>query len=185
MSTHKLALGLGCLLVAACGAPPPPAASAPDAGLDMRLDPPPVHALFGHRADLSLTSEQIDALDRVGQEVHAETHSRMVQIQNLDQNGSNLQSRQKLLHLASQIHLINHRAMEQVRGILTERQRTQACRLFADSRGTARGLQAVTAPDIASRSQSRATGAVAINARRHGAPVWAWCQEMMAGDLAR
>jgi len=177
-------LVLGCLLVAACGAPPPPLSSAPDPGIDMRLDPPPVHALLGHRAALDLTSEQIDALDAVGQQVHAANHPLLMQMQDVERSSGNPLVRHEILTVAGQIHMNNYQAMERVRGILSDSQREEACGLFASSKSTARGLRTAAA-DGDMRSITRPNGNLHVNSQRQNGPVWSWCYEAGRSTAAR
>jgi predicted small lipoprotein YifL len=63
----RFSLILAVLSLAACGraAPPEPPPLAPAAS---RVQTPPVYALIGHRQALDLTSQQVTALDSVGQE---------------------------------------------------------------------------------------------------------------------
>jgi hypothetical protein len=175
MNIRMLTIGVGCALVAACGAPPP-SASAPSAGVDMRLDPPPVHALLGQRSHLKLTSEQITALDSVGQDIHAQNHPLLMKLSDLDRSGSNLQAQQQMLHLAGRVHLNNHRAMERVRGILTSEQREAACNLYNGSRGSARALRSLQSPDLSTRT-TRTSETVGIMSRHERGAVWNWCAE--------
>jgi hypothetical protein len=184
MTTQKLALGIGCLLVAACGTLPP-AASAPDTGLDMRLDPPPVHALLGYRAQLQLTSEQIDALDALGQEAHAENHPLLTELNNAEQSCASLESQHRILTLASEIHRNNLRAMERVRGVLTERQSELTCDLFAGSRFKSRGLRTIETTEIATRGMQRSGSAVTVGTQASNGAVWSWCDETLPNTAAR
>jgi hypothetical protein len=173
---QKLALGFGCLLVAACGAPPPPAASAPGAGLDLQLEPPPVHALIGHRQQLQLSSEQIDKLDAIGQDVHAENHPLLTQLNSMEPNSGNPVFQREVLTLASRIHVNNVQAVERVRNLLTDEQRERACGLF-NGRGTVRGLRTVESSDVASRGMHRTSSIVGVGAQRSTGAVWSWCEE--------
>jgi hypothetical protein len=177
VSIQRLSLGFGCLLVAACGAPPPPAASAPGPALDLQLDPPPVHALIGHRERLQLSSEQIDELDTVGQEVHADNHPLLTQLNSMEPNGGNPLFQREVLTLASRIHVNNVQAVERVRGILTEDQRERACGLFNGSRGTVRGLRSVETPDVLSRGLHRNSSIVGVGSHRSTGSVWSWCED--------
>jgi len=173
---RTITLALGCTLATACGTLPA-AESAPRAAVDIRLDPPPIHALIGHRADLDLNSEQIEALDEVGQQIHAENHPLLVQLHGIEQNGGHAAVQQEMFTIAGRVHANNHRAMERVRGMLTEDQRAGACELFAHSNGTARGLRATSTSDGMLRMVSRPTTHVHVASTSTNGPVWSWCAE--------
>jgi hypothetical protein len=171
-----LALGLGCALVAACGTLPPPASSSPAPSLDMHLDPPPVHALLGQRGQLGLTSEQIERLDEIGQQIHADNHPLLMQVEELKEGGG-VMVQQELLQVAGRIHINNHRAMERVRGVLTEEQHGAVCSMFAGARTTARGVRTVHSPDHSLRTVDRPSTYLHVGARPVNGSVWSWCGE--------
>lgn len=60
-------LSLGLMALAACG----PGRSGYGAGSvnPLALEPPPIYSLFGYRAELELTSSQVEALDSIAQAV--------------------------------------------------------------------------------------------------------------------
>lgn len=185
MKPRTLPAVAGCLLAAACGGPPP-APSGPAPAIDLRLDPPPVHALLGEREALGLSSEQIDALDAVGQQVHAENHPLLLQVRELDEGRRHPLARDEILRLAGRIHVNNHQAMERVRGILTERQRTDTCAASASSRTTARGLRTVAQGGPAGPLGTVGPPATVLQLGSHPqhGPVWSWCHEGAARAAA-
>jgi hypothetical protein len=174
---QAFALGCGCALVAACGTLPPPASSASGPLLDMRLDPPPVHALIGQRAQLQLTSEQIESLDEIGQQIHAENHPLLMQVEELKQNGGAAIAQQELLTVAGRIYINNSRAMERVRGVLTDDQHTEVCALYAGTKTTARGLRSLNVQDHSMRMVERPTTHIHVGSQPSNGPVWNWCAE--------
>lgn len=185
MKTYTLALGFGCALVAACGTLPPPASSASGPALDMRLDPPPVHALIGQRSHLNLTSEQIEELDEVGQRIHAANHPLLMQVEGLKQGGGDPLARQELLQVAGRIHVNNLQAMERVRGVLTDEQHAEVCSLFAGSRTTVRGLRSVSTADPSLRMVDRPTTYLQVGSQPTSGPVWSWCEEERTTTASR
>jgi hypothetical protein len=174
MRTRYLLPALGCLLATGCAGPIAPAVG-PAPAINMRLDPPPVHALLGHRQQLDLTSEQIEALDEVGQRVHSENHPLLLKISEVDQSSRNPLAQEEVLKLAGTIHVNNHQAMERVRGILTEKQRADACEVF-NGRVMTRGLRSVTQEGTL-HAMSRPTTVLQLGAQPENGPVWSWCYD--------
>jgi len=181
---RMLALGVGCAVVAGCGGVSASPASAPQTGLEVQLDPPPVHALIGHHADLELSSEQIEELDAVGQEIHAATHPLLMQLRAVDESRNREEAQAHLLQLAGQIHLNNQRAMERVRGVLDEEQRDRACSLWADKSRSARGLRAMEVADSPLHPSTRSAQVYVASQRQNGA-FWSWCSEPGGQTAAR
>jgi hypothetical protein len=171
-----LVLGLGCVVLASCGPLPAPASSGPEPALAMRLDPPPVHALLGQRAALGLTSEQIAELDEVGQQIHAENHPLLMRLEELQASRSDVTARQELLQVAGRIHVNNVRAMERVRGVLTDGQHGDVCTIF-NGTTTARELRQVSDNDASLRMVNRPTTYMQVGSQTAHGPVWSWCAE--------
>lgn len=182
MKIRHLALGAA-FLFAACGAPPP-SASAPEAELALQLDPPPIHALIGHRAQLDLSSEQIEHLDLLGQEIHTENHPLLMEISGVDFHRSNIVVRQEVMTLAGQVHLNNHRAMERVRSALTENQQSEVCALFPGGY-TTRAVRTVSSSDYTLRTVNRPTTYVNVGPQRANGSVWSWCNEGVGQQASR
>jgi len=170
------------MLLAACGGPAQPAVTpepSPGAVAIGTLEVPPVHALIGHRAELSLSSEQVNALDSIGQHVHAENQTRMRRLAEHRgelrtgreaRPGEVVPATDTARAILESIQAVNREAKDGVRELLTAEQRTRTCVLFRDrDRGRARSA------DAARRAPTR--GAVERRSPMVGEPIWPWCAE--------
>jgi hypothetical protein len=163
------------LLVAACGSPAQrqPAQSQPaqlpeDAPVAERVSPPPVHALLGHRAELNLTSEQIAALDSIGQAVFAVGDSIRAQLveRHAQQRGRrDPRATPAFLESVAALSEHNRQAQEAVQDVLTDEQEARVCELFARDRRRA-------SPP---RQRADRNGRAAQIPVTPGA-VWSWCR---------
>jgi hypothetical protein len=153
------------LLLAACGAPPPPA-EAPEPGTLTVITPQPqVRSLIGFRDRLSLTSEQVSALDSIAtwMEEANRPHREVVRART-GQRPAGLPD--DALRAAAEAISANHQSADRaVAALLSEEQRAAACGI-----GRAAGAQAATAPagqrPAAGRTDPRAPVV------RTG---WSWC----------
>jgi hypothetical protein len=173
---------LSAVLLGACGGPARPADTpepAPGAVAISALEAPPVHALIGHREALSLDSEQITALDSIGQHVHAENQARMRRL--ADHRGELRTGRDArpgevvpatdtARVILESIQSLNREAKESVRELLTAEQRTRTCELFRD-----RDRHRMRSADAARRPPTR--GAVERPGAVVRTPIWPWCAE--------
>jgi hypothetical protein len=179
------------LSVAACGPAPQPAVApggAEGAGAisPAALEPPPVHALIGHRQTLGLNSEQVTALDSIGQHLHSENQPHMRRVSEMRERfrgragrdprgGESLPGWEEGRVAMEQIRQNNREAAEGVRQLLDEDQRARTCDLFRDAD---RRRQRVGQPGAgASRQAPRRTGATAPAAQER---IWPWCGEQAA-----
>jgi hypothetical protein len=157
------------LVVAACGSAPPAAAPLPDgAPVAERVQPPPVHALLGFREELNLTSEQIAALDSIGQAVFAAGDTiRAEMLERHAQQRGRRDTRTTPAFIESLAALSEHsrQAQEAVQELLTDEQEARVCQLFeGDHR------RAAPAPRARQNRNGRA-----VPVPRASARVWSWC----------
>lgn len=167
------------LAAAACGSPPPPAAApgADDAATLTSIEPPPVHALIGHRQTLGLSSEQITALDSIGQQLHTSNQAHMRLVSELRERfrgrigrdprtGEPLPGTEEGHAAMEEVRRNNRAAAEGVRALLTPEQQARTCDLFRDTdrRGSARQDR-----------QPAPRGAAAQRLARER--IWPWCGE--------
>jgi hypothetical protein len=164
----------------ACGpsgsARPQPAAPAPGAVTAERVQPPPVHALLGYREELELTSEQVEAIDSIGQWLFSsgdEMRARLREVQASRPPRGDPQATTATLSMLTSLRDRNREATEGVQALLTDEQEAKVCELFREDR---------------SRSASREPPA---RARRPAGytpgplpPVWSWCAPQADADEA-
>lgn len=146
---------------------PQPATPAPIAATTERVQPPPVHALLGHREELELTSEQVVAIDSIGQWLFSsgdEMRARLREAQSSRPQRGDPQVTAEALSMLTSLQERNREAIAAVQELLTDEQETKVCELFREDR---------------SRSATRAAPA---RSRRPAGytpgplpPVWSWC----------
>jgi len=188
---HSFVFAAASVLAAgACTAAPQPAASPQPAQLEAAqaigpMEPPPVHALIGHRQALGLSSEQITALDSIGQQLNAENQALMRTVAEYRNQvrsrtgrdarpGDALSAPEEVRTAANQIRLNNRAATVAVRQLLTTEQEARTCQLFRETDERRQG-------GVSTLADRRATPA---ERRRRAAerspmvpPTWAWCAE--------
>jgi hypothetical protein len=182
MDMIKYFAPLPLFLLVACGGPAQPAAApAPidDAVPAVALEPPPVYALIGHREALNLDSEQVMALDSIGQHVHAANQAQMRAVGDLRQEfrtpsgrdarpGEIVPATDRGRELLATIRRNNVEAAEGVRNLLSEEQRVRTCEIFRD-----RERERAQRADAARRAPAR--GAAPRTDRAAMQPIWPWC----------
>jgi hypothetical protein len=125
------------LIVAACG----PAQTAFPAGAvnPLALEPPPIYSLLGYRDRLSLTSEQVEALDSIAQDVKRRNDPLVDSLRAVADARSGRsrgiipitdETRPALERVRDQ----NRAAAAAVQDVLSDEQQTQVCRLFEETR---------------------------------------------------
>lgn len=158
-------------LLAGC-APASDPADAPGVVTPLTLSPPPVYALLGYRQELSLTSEQISALDAVAERVRDRNAPLVDSLRSLGDRGGRgfITIDARTEPILERVRESNRVAAEEVREVLSEEQESTTCRLFAESRR--RGMEG-RAPGRRPRG-----GMMPDSAARGpgvGALAWPWC----------
>jgi hypothetical protein len=160
------------LAVAACGGSPPPAATPlPEGALIVteRVQPPPVHALLGYRTELNLSSEQVAALDSIGQAIFAAgdtVRTQMMERQAQQRGRRDTRGTPALIESLTALSEQNRLAQEAVQEVLTDEQEARVCQLFERDRNR----RAAPAPR-ARQDRSGRTVQLPPMATR----VWSWC----------
>ena len=177
MQTRKRAYAVLCLLLVGCG---PTGGPGPDSGpaaavTPLTLEPPPIYALLGYRAELELESEQVTRLDSLANWVREE-NARLVD--SLRSAGSQAaQNRRAMVvdesteGLLEQVRANNRRAGEAVGEVLTEEQRATVCRLYERGR---RG-EAARREERARERDRREPEADSTAVPLRGSRLWPWC----------
>lgn len=165
---------VGFAFIAACSpaAPPAQTPTRQDVEVSGRVEPPPVHALLGHRAALNLTSEQIGMLDSIGQWIHAENAPLQAEMQSRRGNRQNrtggaLSRDPEALSVIQQLIQNNRQAMRSVQEVLTPEQQAQVCTLFRSTETRPRRT-----PTPRARPRGRGADALDVEISR---PTWEWC----------
>lgn len=172
MKTHP-GIALLILVLAGCGS----SASSPTPEVSptsRALQPPPVSALIGYRTSLELTSEQVTAIDSIGEATRRRNSVLFAKLREprerrgapVDTTGPD--APQTILR---QIRASNREAGEAVGQVLNETQRTRACELFGRTR-TDR-MERMREPD--GRPPRRARGELA-DSLFAPSQTWPWCQ---------
>jgi hypothetical protein len=179
----SLLWGASALALISCGPALEPA-SQPALILMGSIDPPPVHALLGHRTRLDLTPDQVAALDAIGQVVHQDNYPLIRRLREMrgdfrgrlsqePRAGEPIPRDEEARTLTEQIRQNNEQAAIAVREALTPVQESQACTLFKDVDQDRRQL--------AERRMKRAQRGVGNRMRGATLPdfgaVWPWCAE--------
>lgn len=161
-----LAAALPLLLLSACGAAPEPADSPDSRIAGTSVQPaPPVRSLIGFRDRLSLTSEQVVALDSIATWLEEVNSSyRRVVIGRTGERGETPVG-PELLAAVDSISANRREADRAVAELLSEEQRTAVCELARRAGG------AGARPQGAGRREGGRTGA-GDGATRAG---WSWC----------
>lgn len=113
-------------------------ASAQDTGrAEMRADPPPIFTLFGERERLSLTSEQLVALDSIQRQWSAE-NERLTRCGTVVSGGvvTTVEAR-RVQPRGREARSNNYRAAQAVGKVLTAEQRQAVCELQGRRRARA------------------------------------------------
>lgn len=169
--TRKIPSTLLCLLAGCAPAAAP--GDAPRAITPLTLEPPPIYALLGYRQELSLTSEQIAALDAIAREVRDRNSPLVDSLRSVgDRSGRGFiavdERSEPLLERVRE----NHRsAIEEVREVLTEEQEGATCRLFGEAQS--RRLQ-----ERGQARRTRSRGGIEMPdsaGRGFEGRVWTWC----------
>jgi hypothetical protein len=133
----------------------------------LTVEPPPIYAIIGARADLMLTSEQVARLDSIAVAVQAVNRPL---IEDLEEVSPPARTGARRLTdagepILEQIRANTRQASEQVHGLLTEGQREEVCELFNRRPGRA----GPGAPPRQAPADSVATGRFGMG------PRWYWC----------
>lgn len=155
------------LLLAGC-APAAGPAETPGVVTPLELEPPPIYALLGYRRELSLTSEQIAALDAIAERVRERNAPLVDSLESVGDRGGRgfIAIDERTEPILERIRESHREAMEEVGEVLTDEQEGTTCRLFDQARD----------PESDRRRPRSPGGAAADSAARGlGARVWAWC----------
>lgn len=159
-------------LLAGCGPGPAPAGS-PEVITPLTLEPPPIYALLGYRQDLSLTSEQVTALDSIARATRERTSPLADSLQRAARRTRTgiIRLDESTAPVLERIREGHREAVEAVREVLTDEQEATTCRLFAQAR---RGTAPPGQPAARRPPPDSLAGAAAA------ARVWSWCAESPA-----
>ena len=182
----RLVRVLGVALLAGCAAGPgqPPAPLIPQDW----VGPPRVYSLFGERETLGLTSEQVTALDSVGQALQAENAPIAARVREIrgDDTGrprTDPQTYERVRPLLEQLRDNNRRAHERVQAVLTEEQERKVCESFGRSRGERGRERERREMEGRRRPGGMRPDSTMMGARATG---WLWCGPRPApGDTTR
>jgi len=137
----------------------------------LSVEPPPIYALMGFRAELGLSSEQVAGLDEIAIEVQDLNRPHLDDLQQNVRRASRepgvFRVTPETEPVVEEIRTNNLRASEAVAGLLTEAQRAEVCDLF--QRGQlARRRGSANAEPVRADS-------VAPAAARTRSTIWHWC----------
>lgn len=125
------------LCVAACG----PAQTAYPAGAvnPLALEPPPVYSLLGYRDRLELTSDQVEALDSIAQDVKRRNDPlvdtlRAVADARTGRARGIIPITDETRPVLERVREQNRAAASAVQAVLTEEQQAEVCQLFEQTR---------------------------------------------------
>jgi hypothetical protein len=162
------------LLLAGCGGASRGAQNQEGVITPLTLQPPPVYALLGARAELNLTSAQVATLDSIAEAFQEENRPLAEELQRVSgADGPGVyRIRPEGEPILESIQANQKRANESVAAALTEEQRATVCRLFSQPPAGGRGGQPGRAP---ARMQAGSPGDT-TRIERSGRPVvWSWC----------
>jgi hypothetical protein len=160
------------LTVVGCGGRTPP--NMEGMLTPLTVEPPPIYAIIGARADLALTSEQVAALDSIAIDIQAVNRPLIADLETVSP-----QSRSGARRITpegepilEQIRSNSRQASEGVHDLLTEAQREKVCELFnrrSQPRSAGRGRGPAPPPRQAP-ADSTAPGPFGMMGSR-----WYWC----------
>lgn len=169
MNGIRSGAALGLLLLAACGG----RRSAADMeGLltPLTVEPPPIYAIIGARADLELSSVQVAALDSIAMDIQATNRPLIEELEAATPSGRT--GRRRITEagepILAEIRANSRQGSEGVHALLTEDQRSKVCSLF--ERTALRGTQRASSPP----ADSAATNAAGSR--------WYWCSPAGADE---
>lgn len=177
------------VLLGACGPAPQPAGEPPLLLTPLTLEPPPISSLFGYRERLSLTSQQITALDSVASWVREADRPVVAQLEEAGYDplagprGGRFSADDSTRALVDRIQQNHRRASEQVQEILTTEQEQEVCRLNQSERERRAISEGRRGPD---RRRGMGRDTMAFGSFRGGGRGWSWCARPGAArDSAR
>jgi hypothetical protein len=172
------------LLIAACGPAPQPAGPPAVAALVGPIEPPPIYGLIGHRQTLRLTSEQVVALDSIGQHVSSENSPLVLRLREIrgdfrgrsgadPRDGEPMSPSEEARTLMETIRRNNRAAAAGVQTVLTPEQQTRTCELFSETeQQRLRRAERRREQEVRDRGERRpARGLPRIEMQ----PIWPWC----------
>jgi hypothetical protein len=177
----KLTLAVAAFAMTACaastGLPPDAVVVTP-----LTLEPPPIYSLLGYRADLELTSEQIAALDSIGQAVRDENRELIEELRRSSAErrnmGGALVVSEEGRPVLEAIRENQREAVNAVSRLLDETQRDRVCEL--SNRDNARNR-----PEASARQARSRRGAPNLEGDALQRPIgWNWCQTPGEEDVA-
>lgn len=134
--TMRKILMLAVLGAAACG----PGRGGPSGAVSpLALQPPPIYSIFGYRDALGLTSEQVETLDSIAQDVKRRNDAVADTLRAIaDRRGGRQRGiiplNEETRPMLEQVAANNRAAALAVQTTLTEEQQVQVCRLGNDPR---------------------------------------------------
>jgi hypothetical protein len=179
MRTYGWLPGVLALTIAACSSGQRGSGDGDDGFSPLSLEPPPVYALLGYRADLDLTSEQVAALDSIAESAREESAPLLRELE--ERTGGGQRRAMTRIDpedepLVAEIRESQLRVSESVANVLTEEQRGIVCRLYERTRPTMGERGRPSPPsDSADSASVRAGGALAI---------WHWCRPAVEEESA-
>lgn len=165
------------LIVAACG----PAQTTFPAGSvnPLALEPPPIYSLLGFRERLSLSSEQVEALDSLAQDVKRRNDPLVDSLRTVADARSGrargiIPITEETRPVLERVRDQNRAAATAVQDLLSDEQQTQVCQLFDETRRDR--LRSRRDRDRPVRQTAPADTALFFSLRG-----WPWCGPPAAG----
>ncbi len=148
----------------------------------LTLEPPPIYSLLGYRSELKLTSDQVAALDSIGQAVRDENRELVAELR---QTSDGRRSQAGALVVTEQgrpvLEAIRENqlaAVDAVSHVLDESQRAEVCRLSTRESERARR----DAPERRSPRQPEPPDSLDERGALQRPVGWNWCQTQPAAD---
>jgi hypothetical protein len=174
----SLLIALGAVTLVACGSPR--GGSQVAMVTPLTVGPPPIYALLGYRNELSLTSDQVTALDSIAQTAQEENRTLVEELQATSRERARQPGFFELTAegeaVLERIRANQRRAVDGVADLLSEEQQATVCRLFQPGRRNPSARQPPAARAAADTAQARRGP--------QGPPGWHWCEERPAAESA-